>query len=44
VLEHKLGSLTAQQCKFKLERDRLLEKYYAARNTEEEEKREKEEI
>jgi hypothetical protein len=40
VLEQKLGSLTAHQSKFKLERDRLLEKYYSSRKSEEEEKRE----
>ena len=44
MLELKLGSLTSKQNKFKLERDRLLEKYYASRRSEEEEKKEEEEI
>ena len=44
MLELKLGSLTAKQSKFKLERDRLLEKYYASRRREEEEREREDKI
>ena len=44
VLEQKLGVFTAQQSKFKHERDRLLEKFYSMKQTEEEAQKDEEEI